>query len=189
MDRGRSLVATRRRHFSWLLLLSSLLPSPARADGRSYRNEAMKVRAFEPPLGWEPQSTGSYTRLLAQWADKDGDRLTLVAARVPPATTARQLADESRPALVRQGFKSIVETSEKAPGSDQMRLSLEARLDDGRKLARQLYVINGGIGYVITMIGSAMRAPQLRRDFDEAALSLELGSEPRPPDTPVDVKR
>jgi hypothetical protein len=70
-----------------------------------------------------------------------------------------------------------------------VRLRLDAQLDDGRKLVRQLYAVNDGIGYVITMIGPMTRAPQLRRDFDEAVLTLELGAEARPPDAPVDVKR
>jgi hypothetical protein len=174
-----------------LLAALSIAPRAARADGRSYRNEAMKVRAFEPPLGWEAQATSSYARLLALWTDKDGGKLTLVAARVPPAiASARQLADESRPALARQGFKSIIETIDKAVGSELARVRVDAQLDDGRRLVRQLYLVNEGIGYVVTMIGPMVRAPQLRRDFDEAAQTLELGSEPHPTDTPVvDVKR
>jgi hypothetical protein len=171
------------------LALATLAPRITRADGRGFHHEAMKVRAFEPPIGWELQPTGSYARLLALWTDKDGDRLTLVAARVAATMTARALADESRPALLRQGFKTIVETSDKALLGDLPRLRLDAQLDEGRKLARQLYVVSDGIGYVITMIGPMTRAPQLRRDFDEAVLTLELGVEPRAPDAPVDVNR
>src|SRR5262249_51619842 len=180
-----------RRHFAVAALVAALWVAPlrARADGRSYRNEAMKVRAFAPPLGWEKQAGRSHARPLALWTDKDGAKLTLVAARVPPAiTTARQLYDESRAALWRQGFKTIVETSDKGAVSELVRLRLDAQLDEGRKLARQLYVVAEGIGYVITLIGPMTRAPQLRRDFDEAVLTLELGSE-RPSEAPVDVKR
>jgi hypothetical protein len=129
------------------------------------------------------------TRLLALWIDKDGAKLTLVAARVPRGATSRSLADESRPALLRQGFKSIQESSDTAPSSDVARVRLDAQVAEGRKVARQLYVVNEGIGYVVTLVGPAARAPQLRRDFDEAVLTLEIGSEPRPPDGGVDVTR
>jgi hypothetical protein len=149
----------------------------------------MKVRAFEPPLGWEAQPTGTYTRLLALFVDKEGGKLTLVAARVAATMTARALADESRAALARQGFRAIVESSDKGPLGDLPRIRLDAQLDDGRKLARQLYVVNDGIGYVVTMIGPMTRAPQLRRDFDEALQTLELGVEPKHDETPVDVNR
>jgi hypothetical protein len=170
-------------------LLAFLAPLGAHADGRSYRNDALKVRAFAPPLGWEAQDTRSYARLLALYSNKEGDKLTLVAARVPATMNVRALANESRAALVRQGWKNIVETSDKSPLGAETRVHLDARLDDGHKLARQLYVVNEGIGYVVTMIGAMTRAPQLGRDFDEAVQSLDIGSEPRSSDAPVDVKR
>lgn len=172
------------------LFLSGAIVSRARADSRSYHNEAMKVRALAPPVGWDSLPTGSYARLLATWSDKEGGKLTLVAARVPPAATAKSLADESRPALARQGFKSIVETADKAPNSELPRVRLDALLDDGRRFARQIYIVNDKIGYVVTLIGPTPRAPQLTRDFDDTVATLELGAEPRGEDGGVvDVKR
>ena len=88
------------------------------------------------------------------------------------------------------GWKYIVETNDQTPTIDLPRVRLDAQLDDGRKIARQLYVVADGIGYVVTMIGPAVRAPQLRRDFDEAMLSFDIGAEPRPPaDGGADVTR
>jgi hypothetical protein len=40
---------------------------------------------------------------------------------------------------------------------------------------RQLYAVAGDTGYVVTMVGPILRAPQMRRDFDEAAASLTVG--------------
>lgn len=157
-------------------------PSFAVAAGpRSYHNDAFKVRAFEPPVGWEAQTASSYPRLLAAYEDKSGARLTLVAQRVAPGTTARALSDESRPALERQGFQSIVVTLERAPDGPEdapPRVRLEASLDGGRRFVRQLYLVDEGIGYVMTLVGPATRSYSLRRDFDEAAQSLQLGDNP-----------
>jgi hypothetical protein len=156
-------------------------PFAVAAGLRSYRNDALKVRAFEPPVGWEAQTAGSYPRLLAAYEDKSGARLTLVAQRVAPGTTARALSDESRPALERQGFRSIVVTLEHAPDGPEdapPRVRLEASLDGGRRFVRQLYVVDEGIGYVMTLVGPATRSYSLRRDFDEAAQSLQVGDNP-----------
>jgi hypothetical protein len=149
-------------------------------SARVYRNATLHVRGVEPPFGWEPQPTGSYTRLLAAWADKDGAKITLVASKVAPAATAQSVADEARPALARMGWRYVVVAKDATIPGDSGRLRLEAQLDDGRKLARQLYVVSGGIGYVLTLIGASSRAPQLKRDFDETAQSLAIGAEPRP---------
>ena len=65
-----------------LALLVSLLPFLVAAGGQRFRNDAMKVRGFEAPLGWEQQPVGSYARLLAAWETKDGGRMTLVAQKV-----------------------------------------------------------------------------------------------------------
>jgi hypothetical protein len=171
-DRSHEPAATTTR----ALLALALLPLLAAAGGtRAYHNEAMKVRAFEPPVGWTAQPTGSYPRLLAAYEDRDHDRLTLVAQKVAPGTTARALADESRPALERQGFRNVTVTVERPPGEDSERARLEATIDDGRRVVRQLYAVTEGIGYVMTMVGPALRTWPLKRDFDEAAQSLVVG--------------
>ena len=56
-----------------ILVVVGLLPLLVAAGGRTFHNEAMKVRGFEPPLGWESQPVGSYARQL---------RLTWAAARL-----------------------------------------------------------------------------------------------------------
>ena len=156
-------------------LLVALVPFLVAAGGRPFRNDATRVRGFEPPVGWEPQPVGSYARLLGAWETKDGGRLTLVAQKAKAGATARGLADESRPALERQGFREIKLSPTAAAGDESDRLLLDASVDDGRRFVRQLYVVSGGLGYVVTMVGPAAHAVAMRRDFDEAATSLSVG--------------
>ena len=158
-----------------LALLVSLLPFLVAAGGRPFHNDALKVRGFEAPLGWEPQPVSSYARLLAAWETKDGGRLTLVAQAVQPGTTARGLVDESRPALQRQRFRDLRLSPAPPAGDESDRVVLDGVVDDGHLFMRQLYVVAGGIGYVVTMVGPIARAPQMGRDFDEAATSLTVG--------------
>jgi hypothetical protein len=157
----------------WALVLLALFT--VAAGGRTFRHDAMKVRGFEPPVGWEPRQASSYPRLLAMWETKEGGRMTLVAQKLKREATARQLVEESRGALERQGFRAIAIADERPSGDDSQRARLDATVDDGHKFVRQLYVVWGGIGYVLTMVGPIARAPQMRRDFDEAATSLSVG--------------
>ncbi|HWE30184.1 MAG TPA: hypothetical protein VHB97_19390 [Polyangia bacterium] len=157
------------------LLVVALLPLLVAAGGRPYHNDAMKVRGFEAPLGWEPQPVGSYARLLAAWETKDGGRMTLVAQKVKEGATARSLADESRPALERQRLRDLKLSSVPPAGDDSDRALVDAIVDDGHRFVRQLYAVAGDIGYVVTMVGPIARAPQMKRDFDEAATSLTVG--------------
>jgi len=154
------------------VVVSSL---PLTAAGRPFSHDALKVHGFEAPVGWEPQPGGSYARLLAAWETKDGGRMTLVAQKVRGEATARQLADESRPALERQGFRDLRITALPPPSDESDRVLLEATLADGHRFVRQLYAVAQGIGYVVTMVGPLSRSPQMRHDFDEAAASLSVG--------------
>jgi hypothetical protein len=166
-DSGRLAAEMRFRRSRIALALPLLLPLLLGA-GRLH-NDAIKLRAFEPPVGWEAQPANSYPRLVGVWENKDGGRLTLVAQKLARDTSARALAESSRPALERQGFRQLSLTN------DGDRVRLEANLEDGRRLVRQLYAVADGFAYVVTLVGPAAKAPQLRRDFDEAAASLAVG--------------
>jgi hypothetical protein len=157
------------------LALIALLPFLVAAGGRGFRNDALKVRGFEPPVGWEAQPVGSYARLLGAWESRDGGRLTLVAQKVKDGANARSLVDESRPALERQRLREIKLSPTPPAGDESDRLVLDAVVDDGHRFVRQLYAVAGDLGYVVTMVGPISRAPQMRRDFDEAATSLSVG--------------
>src|SRR5437868_5768225 len=89
------------------LALASITAGAAGTSARSYRNEAMHVRQFEPPSGWVLAPQGSYPRLLASYSHREGGRITLSAQRVPAGTTAVQLAEMSRGPLERQGFAAV----------------------------------------------------------------------------------
>jgi len=152
-----------------------VLPFLVAAGGSRFRNDAMKVRAFEAPLGWEAQPVGSYARLLAAWETRDGGRMTLVAQKVQAGTSAKSLAEQSRPALERQGFRDIKLGPVPPSGDDSDRIALDAVVEEGRRFVRQLYAVADGLGYVITMVGPIGRSPQMKRDFDEAVASLSVG--------------
>jgi hypothetical protein len=153
---------------------AALMLVGAGGSPRIYKNDAMRVRSFEPPPGWELAPQASYPRLLASYAHKEGGRITLTAQHVDKSATAASLAELSRGALERQGFTSIRIRAE----AD--RVSLEAQLDGGRRFSRQVYVIEAGIGYVLTLIAPSAKRVGMQRDFDEAARSLALGDSGAP---------
>jgi hypothetical protein len=142
---------------------------------RVYHNDAMKIRGFAPPAGWELAPQSSYPRLLAYYSHAEGARLTLSAQKIAPGTTAAQLVEQSRAALERQGFAHLRATAEGE------RERLDGDLDGGRRFLKQLYVVAGNIGYVITLISPTAAAAHMSTDFEEALRSLQLVGEPAPP--------
>lgn len=154
-------------------LALALAPSLAAGAGvRTYRNEAMGVRAFEPPAGWELAPQASYPRLLASYSHREGGRLTLSAQRLPAGVTAAKLAQQARGPMEKQGYRSI------KVQADGERVRLEAELDGGRRVVRQLYVVAGEIGYVVTLVAPKSALAHLGGDFEEAVKSLEVGATP-----------
>jgi hypothetical protein len=156
----------RRRLAPLALALASLAVG---GSPRVYRNPAMRVRAFEPPIGWELAPQASYPRLLASYSHKEGGRLTLTGQHVAKETTAAQLVEQSRAALERQGFTSI------RVQADGPRVRLSAQLEGGRRAAEQLYVVEEQIGYVVTLVAPAAHRISAERDFEEAVRSLQIG--------------
>ena len=136
---------------------------------RTLRSPTQHVVAFEPPAGWERAATPPSSRLLATWAHHDGGRLTLVA-ELAAGKTALQIFEQSRPALEKQGW-SLGKTERKPE-----RVILEATLDKGRRHARQLYLVEDGWAYVVTMAAPAEQDAARAHDFDEAIGSLKLGT-------------
>jgi len=171
MSPSRLRFARRARLLCWASLAPLALTLGASA-GRQFQSDAMNVRMFEPPPGWELSPQATYPRLLAAYAHAEGGRLTLSAERVPAGTTAAHLAAEALAPLEKQGFKQV----RLKPFGDRARLSAE--LDGGRRLVHQLYVVEGGIAYVITIIGPRAAADRLAADFEAAIASLKLGAPP-----------
>ena len=151
-----------------LVVAGLAVATGALAAPRLYRNEAMKVRAFDPPSGWELAPQVSYPGLLASYTHADGGRLTLAAQRVAATVDSKQLAEQSRPVLERQGFASIKLTPEEGG------LRLDATLDGGKRLVRQHYRVVAPFGYVVTMIAPVEKAAKFQRDFEDALRSLNL---------------
>jgi hypothetical protein len=154
-----------RRSAAALLFFLSL----AAVGSRAYRNDAMGVRMFEPPPGWERAPQSSYPRLLVSYSHAEGGKLTLSAQRVPAGTTAAALANEARAPLEKQGFTRLTFKP------DGARVRVTAELDSGKRVAMQLYVVDAGFGYVLTLITPLATSDRMAQDFDAAARSLQLG--------------
>jgi hypothetical protein len=144
----------------------------AAVGSRAYRNEAMGVRMFEPPPGWDRAPQSAYPRLLVSYSHSEGGKLTLSAQKVAPPTSAASLAHDARAPLEKQGFTRI---TQKADGA---RMRMSAELDSGKRVSMQLYAVEGGFGYVLTLITPLATADRMAQDFDAAARSLVLGGAP-----------
>lgn len=160
--------------FSLLLAGLCAAPEASRAAGaaRAYRNDAMRVRAFQPPLGWERAPQVSYPRLLASYSNPEGGRITLSAAKVAPGDTAERLAENGRAGLAKEGFSAFI----LAPDGDRVRLSAHQTL--GKRTLAQLYLVDGDLGYVVTLVAPDDVAHRMLSDFDSAVRSLQLGPAP-----------
>jgi|SRR5581483_7426633 len=165
-----------RRAFPLAILVAFLV---AAAPPRIYKNDALRVRAFAAPAGWELVPQSSYPRLLAAYVHPEGGKLTLAAQKVPPGIQPIALAEQSKPALAKQGFASI------RIRQDENRARLEADLDGGKRFMRQVYLVDGDLGYVVTIIAPLAAAKLMGENFEEAVHSLQLGAatqkEPDPP--------
>jgi hypothetical protein len=140
--------------------------------GHAYRNDGARVRSFEPPQSWQPAPQASYPRLLCGYSHPDGGRLTLTTQKVGPGTTADALARAAVLSLARQGFSDI----QRAPDGDRVRL--EARIDGGRRFLKQLYLVDGGAAWVISLVAATINQPQMERDFESAVRSLVIDDSP-----------
>jgi hypothetical protein len=163
------------------LLLASLVAASIAAGGpHVYRNDQARVRAFAPPAGWELAPQSSYPRLLAAYLGAEGAKLTLAGQKLSRAEqSALSLAEEARPALEKQGFTKV----KVAPEGDRARV--DADLDGGKRYMKQLYLVDGGWAYVVTMVAPSSSAARTGPDFDEAVRSLQIaGSTGAPPPQP-----
>jgi hypothetical protein len=163
------------RKIALFLVAGSALWAAGPQGPRVYRNDALRVKAFEPPSGWHASPQPSYPRMLIEYTHPDGGRLTVAAQKVAPGATADSVAKGARQGLEKQGFQQLKLTA------DGPRTRLDARLDGGRRFLKQLYVVEGNLAYVVSMVAGSINEPQMARDFDSAARSLVIGgAEPRP---------
>jgi hypothetical protein len=142
---------------------AAAMPSMARI----YKNEAARVRSFEPPPSWQPAPQASYPRLLVSYSHPDGGRLMLTTQKIAPGTSAAALADAAAPLLMKQGCSDLKRSD------DNGRARLDARLDD-RRFLKQVYVVDGAQAWVISLVAGAVNQPQMERDFESAVRSLVI---------------
>jgi hypothetical protein len=153
------------------LLTIVFAASIAAGGARVYRNDQARVRAFAPPAGWELAPQSSYPRLLAAYIGAEGAKLTLAGQRLSRDQSAIALANDARPALERQGFFKV----RVSPDGDRARI--DAELDGGKRYLKQLYLVDGGWAYVVTLIAPTASAERTSAEFDEAVRSLQIGGQ------------
>src|SRR5947209_4675295 len=84
---------------------AAILVAGAALAGRVYRNDSVRIIAFEVPHGWQQATQIGYPRILLDAAGPDGARLLLATQKVVPGTGALIVASEARAVLAKQGFR------------------------------------------------------------------------------------
>jgi hypothetical protein len=159
-----------------LIGLTAAAAAGALGGARVYKNPQWRVRGFEVPRGfeWAPQS--SYPAVLLLAVGPEGARLSLAAQRVARGVRAHGLAEAAAVTLARQGFLSP-RVSDDSDG----RARLEAAFDGGRSQLRQIYAVDGDLGFVVSLSAPTARLSRLQRELDEAARSLQIAPQGEPP--------
>lgn len=115
-----------------------------------------------------------YPQVLA-WASRGqgAERavITLVARRLMPGTSAQAFANERR-ALQIAGVRDVRTQLQSVDGWGQ-RVVLDGVLDGPeRRLLRQIYLVGGGFGYVLTLVAPQVQALPRLRDLEDVAGGL-----------------
>ena len=66
-------------------------------------------------------------------------------------------------------------------------IALDGKLPDGKRFIRQLYLVEKGFGFVITLVAPESQFPMMSRDFDETVRSLAFTVEPTAAPPPADA--
>lgn len=147
-------------------LARSTLAAPS---ARLFHSAAYRIAAVDPPSGWELAPSPPSSRLLATWTHKEGARLTL-AAESTAETNAGKLLDQAKPALAAQGW--TLKHEDRQP----TRVTIEATLDGGKRVARQLYAVEKGFAYVLTLVAPADQSTDRNHDFDDTVTTMRIGA-------------
>lgn len=141
----------------------------AAPSAKLFRSPDYRVVAVDPPSGWELAASPPSSRLLASWAHREGGKLTLAAER-SALPDANKLFAQSEGVLKAQGW--TLGAIDRQTG----RIVVDATLDHGRRIARQLYTVEQGFAYVLTMVAPAEQGPLRARDFDDTVATMRLGT-------------
>jgi hypothetical protein len=144
----------------------------AAPSARLFHSSAYLIAAVDPPTGWELAASPPSSRLLATWTHRDGARLTLVA-EASAETDAGKLFDRAKTGIERQAW--VVKHVDRQP----TRVTVEATVDRGRRVGRQLYAVEKGFSYVLTLVAPADQATDRARDFDDTVSSMRIGPDAR----------
>ncbi len=144
---------------------------------RLIKSPPHRLQSIEPPPGWELSPSPPSSRLLATWTHREGSRLTLAAEQAPAGVDANQLFARSRPSLERQGWTIVKATPSIGKTAGSQRVVIEATLDKGKRSARQLYLVEEGFAYVLTMVNASEQSSARQRELDETIASMRVGTD------------
>ena len=176
------------------LVAVALLSTVAWA-GRTYSNEAWRITSFEVPRGWarvqDAQVPWPGVLLIATApanAAAHDARLVVAAQHVGPGQDPLELAAAARPALLKQGFEGARVSPKSSGGGGEPRCQIDATLDGGKRVMRQVYVVAQDVAVVMTLTAPAAAAGPSLRAFDAAvdslALDQSIASAPPTPSAP-----
>ena len=111
----------------------------------TFRSPQWGVELVAPP-DWQLSGQRSYPGILLFGSHKRGGRLNLAVQRVIPGETLRFFSDRNSAALRKLGY-TIVSTTPHRLGA----LVVESATPDRATRVRQAYLVQNGVGYVLTM--------------------------------------
>jgi hypothetical protein len=133
------------------------------------------------PRGWELSEQRSYPGIIARgFEHQTGARLSLAAEHVAADETLAHYVERSQASLLKLGYR----VSQVARREEQV-VVMDTLTPDRRRQIRQAYLLEAGVGYVLT---EAVRADAARvsRPFDAFEETLKsLTIHPAPPPSPA----
>jgi len=143
-----------------------------------YVNQAQRF-ALDVPRGWTVRETAGPAALIATGpAAADGGRpsLNVTVAPVADGTTLEDFAQTSRRGLERlAGFKLLSEEAAAAAARRAWTVTFEASPAGRPVKEKQLYVVTGGRGYVVTATALAEDFAAEEANFETCLRSFRAG--------------
>lgn len=165
----------RRRGVGGALALAAAMAGLAGSalGGRVFHYDPLRIVSFELPREWQRAPQVGYPGVLMEATAADGARIVLAGQRVALGTSPLMMAADARAALIKQGFIDPRVSAVTGPGGDE-RARLDAGSDGGRQALRQLYVVDGDVAVVVTVVASASKQARPMREVEAAVEALEF---------------
>lgn len=174
---------------------ASEAPSPLPGSaGSSERSGLLRwgLSGLKAPPRWEVQPAGrTYPQLLFFAQRVQGDEravMTLVVQRLTKGTSVHLFADQSL-AAIKSGVRGLKRQNQSLAGRSWggHRVQVDGQVEDGasdargpasnpapRRVMRQIYFVNGPLGYVLSLVAPQAQAIPRQRDLEDVFRNLEM---------------